>query len=621
MESTLQPPVIIGIAGALAGLLMAVFSAGVSRLPAWRHGRSLAIVALTGAGYCACDLVLELGHEPAVIAGGVQLALAFGVAHGVAWLHYLAALDGRSLDRFERVSVGIAVIAGVASLMPGAIITREIAVVRVAWFGATYQVPRPSMGGVILFAYLAVMMTFVAVRAVRRQSFDGRARMVVMGVAALGVLALNDTLVSAGLLSMPLLLDAGSVLVVVVAAFVRQRRLAEDLAHTQAALARSERIASTGRLAAGIAHEINNPAAVVRHDLEQILQRARDPLAARGDVPRLASHALTALDRVVLVVRRLLDFGLAVRPESAELMCFRLEPVLRCAGNAILDRLPSGALVIDVPEDLSVLGDASRLQDVVTNLLSNAAYAVAATASPSVQILARRDGDRVVITVTDNGTGVPEEIVARMFEPFVNARPFGQGAGLGLAVSHALMRSQNGELRLVRTSATGTEMAIELPIARGPLSEVSAPVTDGVAPAALLDLLIIDDDPDLRVILEESARAHRFRPVAVASVAEAAARVEALMPVDLVLCDLMMPDGGADTWLRLCRERFPQLATRTIIITGGPSSSDALAVADANADRLLYKPFAMSDVRAMATRLLQADPAVLPESREPREIR
>ena len=85
--------------------------------------------------------------------------------------------------------------------------------------------------------------------------------------------------------------------------------------------------------------------------------------------------------------------------------------------------------------------------------------------------------------------------------------------------------------------------------------------------------------------------------------AEAVAAVASGLAADIVLCDLMMPDGGAETWLRESALRFPHLAARTIIVTGGPGSAEALAFADAHSVRVLYKPFAMADVRAMASRM------------------
>ena len=597
MDASLHPPLVIGLAGMLAGLVMAALSMGLSRMPVWRHGRRFALVAVTSAGYCAFDLTMVLGSTPSVVAFGVQAALLWGVAHGIAWLWYLAALNGRALNRFERILAAAGLLAGVAGLIPGAIVTREIATIRVPWFGAVYRTPQPTLLGGVLYGYFALMLTGVAVRAARHWPAGDRARGIGIGVACLGLLGLNDTLVSAGRLNMPRLFDAGSAAVVLFAGLASQRYLAEELTEAQHAVARTERLVSVSRLAAGIAHEINNPAAVIQHELAQVLLNG-------PDMPRHVAHARGAVDRIVYVVRQLLDLGLASRPGSAAPASFAVAPVVERAAAAVQARFKPDALALEVEPDLSAFGDPVRVEAVLVSLLGNAAHAVETFASPRASVRAARDGDRLRITVTDNGPGLPPEVIARLFEPFVNAKPFGQGAGLGLAVANGLMHSQNGGLQLVRTGPRGTEFALDLPLAASTGGASPSPPAPAPSVTRTLGLLIIDDDPDLRLVLQEAAEAYRFRAAAVATVADAFREIESGTPVDIVLCDVMMPDGGADTWLRQCRQTHPALAARTIVITGGPSSAEALALADANPDRLLYKPFAMADVRALALRLM-----------------
>ncbi len=599
MDPGPQLPLIIGLAGTLAGCVIALFSVGLSRLPVWRNGREFAWVALTCAGYCGCDLVTVLAVPPWVVALGVQTALLFGAAHCIAWLRYLAALDERPLDRFEKAAVGVAAVIGIVGLVPGTIVTSDIVRIHVAWFGATYHVPRPTPVGAIIYAGLALTVTVVALRAARRRRTGGSGWMLIAAVAVLGLLGVNDTLVNAGKLSMPMLLDAGSMAVVLAVGFVNQHRLAEHLSRTQGALLQSERLAATSRLATGIAHEINNPAAVIQHELDRMLQ-------ADGPIGPHVAHARAAVERIIYVVRQLLDLGLASRPGSAVPKPFAVAPVVDRASASVAKRFKPGTLTVSVASDLWAFGDALRVEAVLVNLLNNAAHAVETWAAPHAAVRAFAAGDRVTIRVTDNGPGLPPQVVSRLFEPFVSSRPVGQGAGLGLAVANGLMRSQNGSLRLVGTSPLGTELAIEIPSVPPGFKPVVAAVAKPAGDARPLTMLIIDDDPDVRVVLKEAAEAQRFQATVAATVADALQIVAGGADVDVVLCDLMMPDGGADTWLRQCRDLHPHLAARTIIITGGPSSPEALALADANGDRLLYKPFAMADVRAMTARWVRS---------------
>jgi two-component system cell cycle sensor histidine kinase/response regulator CckA len=195
----------------------------------------------------------------------------------------------------------------------------------------------------------------------------------------------------------------------------------------------------------------------------------------------------------------------------------------------------------------------------------------------------------------------------------VTTKVIGKGSGLGLAVSKGLMRSQNGDLVLVRSSNKGTEMALTLPWT--PL-EPPAPVLEPApleAPADM-SILIIDDEPDVREMLVDACSTV-FTAVAVASVTDGLAQIEDGLEPDVVLCDLMMPDGGAYEWLQQCELRCSPLAARTVIITGGPASAQDEALLAANADRVLLKPFSIAQLKAMVMRTVEG--AASPRSLSP----
>lgn len=284
-------------------------------------------------------------------------------------------------------------------------------------------------------------------------------------------------------------------------------------------------------------------------------------------------------------------------------------PVTR-AVQTVGSRFDAGVLSVEVAPGLAAMGDAARLEAVLVALLGNAAYAVAArrviAGDARVRVRALERAGRIEIDVSDNGAGLPPDVRRRLFEPFVNTHPFGQGAGLGLAVAYGLMRSQGGALQLVDSSAQGTTFRVDLPRAtaepEGPVPVPRLPKDD----LRTIGVLIVDDDPDLLSVLGDAAEAYRFRPTLAATVAEALEAARRAPDIDIVLCDLMMPDGGALTWLRIAEREHPLLAARTLVITGGPGSAEALAFADAHPERILYKPFAMGDVRAAAWRMLHA---------------
>ena len=591
--------VIIGVAGTIVGILLASFSLGMSRSPAWAERRQFALVSITAAGYCLFDLAGVMDVPDTLVSGGIQLALAFGALHGAAWLRYLAKAERREPTRLEHWGIRGGLVIAAAGLIPGFLVTHEIYAVRVEWVGITYRTPQPTLAGMFVWVYFAIAMIIVGVGAWRRRHEGWFARFPIVCVIIMGLLAINDTLVSAGMLAMPLLLDGASVVVLLITGILHERRFAADVHRLERALERAERMAGLGRLAAGVAHEINNPIAVVRHNLERL--RAGEPSSAADR--RYIESALTATQRIVRIVRQLLDAGRAAGPEERTLMPFRVASVVHEALAMPFLGVAGVTVTSDVDADLAAIGDAGLSAQVIENLLTNAAHVLESRRQDAaIHVRAVRDADRVRISVIDNGPGVPESVRARMFEPFVSTKPIGKGSGLGLAVSHGLMRAQDGELFLVTSSTSGSEFALELPWCA--ISDVTAEVPH--APAAMapsdLGMLIIDDDDDMREMLLDATEPF-FNVIAAATLADAVRHLESGAQVDVVLCDLMMPDGGAETWLELCAERFPRIVDRTIIITGGPTTPEATALVETLKERVLYKPFSLADMRSLAVRV------------------
>jgi signal transduction histidine kinase/CheY-like chemotaxis protein len=614
--------VVVGVTGTLTGLLIASFSLGMARSPFWPERRWFAIVAATAAGFCGFDLGLVLPLPPTAIAALTQVALAFAGLHGVSWIRYLAAAERRPLRRTEigMCWSGLAVV--VAGLVPGLLLTHDLTTFRIEWLGVTYQTPAPTTLGLAVYAYCAVALAVVGASA-WRQRRDGRlTRVAVAGVIVLGVLAANDTLASARFISTPLLLDSGCILVVACVGIAHQwhyaagvralelssaRLEAEVLARTreliatQDELAHRDRLANLGRLAAGVAHEINNPLAVIQHAFERLRRAAVDGERPATTVT-LTDSGLAATERITRIVRQLLVAGRVAGPGRPALETF---PVVQ-----VVKRAAAGArhgfrdIDIDVASELMVYGHPGMVEQALENLITNAWHAVGASAEHGrLSIRATRTDHHVRITVSDNGSGIADSIRPRLFEPFTSTKAVGTGTGLGLAVSQGLMRSQDGDLLLVATSASGTEMALELPwSSAAPAS--GHPLCHPEEPLAATDvrLLVIDDEIEVGEMLVDAASQFCHADLA-HSIEDAITKVSDGLDVDAVLCDLMMPDGGAAAWLERVQLVRPLLAERTIIITGGPTSDQAAALVEALKDRTLYKPFSVAALRGLVLRL------------------
>lgn len=623
---------IIGLLGAATGLLMAAYSIGLSRSPFWAERRPFAVVAATAAGYCAFDVALVLDLPPDAIAASVQIAMVFAIGHCASWIWYLAAIDERPLRGSERAMMWVGAAIAAAGFVPDLLLTSELYTFTVSWLGVTYRTPQPTAMGLACYGYLCAGMVIVGRNTMHRWHEGWQARLPIAGAITLAVLGVNDTLASSGVVEMPLLLDAGSITVAAVVCVMHERRFSANvhryerasmelqqeietrtqaMLEAQSALAATERLAGFGRLTAGVAHEINNPISVVQHSLDRIRVLHAD--GRHQDLGRYIESGLAATDRVVRIVRRLLDAGRVATNDSVRAEPFDIGPVVRNAIAMVQRHLSGVHMSVDTGEGLIALGDAGAVSQVIENLLVNSAHALESRASDArIQIRAERAGEHVRVVVTDNGPGVPDAVMANLFEPFVTTKAIGKGSGLGLAVSKGLMRSQSGDLVLVGTSDAGTAMALHLPATdRQPVSPMALSAAHQT-PAGLR-LLIIDDEPDVREMLQDVC-SMLFDVTTVGSVKEAIEVVNSGAEPDVVLCDLMMPDGGAHEWLEQCGPQFPWLAARTVIITGGPANPRDEELLAANADRVLFKPFSIAQLQKIVSRIVATALDLSPEA-------
>lgn len=223
------------------------------------------------------------------------------------------------------------------------------------------------------------------------------------------------------------------------------------LAEARESLVRSEKLATVGRLAAGVAHEVGNPLGAVAGYLE--LARARLAAGRPGEVEELLARAAAEAQRIDGTVRELLDFA---RPSRPALAAVDLGAAL--AGSLRLARMQGRfrdvQVTVDLPAGLPpVVADERTLAQVVLNLLLNAGDAMGGRGGLS--IAAAREGGRVVVRFADGGPGIAPADLPRVFDPFYTTKEPGKGAGLGLAICHRLMESYGGEIAAANGSGGG----------------------------------------------------------------------------------------------------------------------------------------------------------------------
>ena len=245
-----------------------------------------------------------------------------------------------------------------------------------------------------------------------------------------------------------------------------------EVADLQSRLLLSARLAAVGELAAGIAHEINNPLAFVRSNLSQLEDRwkqlrpasAADPSSDElvRDVDELIEESVEGVDRAALIVRSVRSFahaGTATR-EPTDLRPL-LDDVLHVASGQLRNRV---RVIRELDDDLAlVLCAPQQMRQVFLNLVINASQAV--EDGGTVLVAARCQGGDVVVSVADDGCGIPENLIDRIFDPFFTTKAVGVGTGLGLGIVHQIVASHDGGIEVESTPGEGTVFRVRLPAA------------------------------------------------------------------------------------------------------------------------------------------------------------
>ena len=381
----------------------------------------------------------------------------------------------------------------------------------------------------------------------------------------------------------------------------------------------SEKLASLGMLAAGVAHEINNPASFVLANTEALASLLRlledklrnDPAASRRlgvrdllfEAAAIVQESKEGMARIHRIVRDLHSFS---RVEDDPRGLCDVNAAVASALTMLRNELRYRA---EVERSLNatrpVRGSSARLGQVFLNLLLNAAHAVPEGQLKSNRISARvfDDGEHVVVEVEDNGVGIPPEVMPRIFDSFYTTKPAGLGTGLGLSISREIVSSAGGDIMAESAPGRGALFRVRLPAAAGPL-----PVTNTPAPRQNRQryrVLAIDDEMLLLKAYRRMLIEHHDVELAPGG-AEALQRLEGDRAFDVILCDLQMPEiSGADVF-RTVAERWPGLEQRMVIITGGAFSPEARGFLETGAVASLNKPFKLEEILDLIDRCAAA---------------
>jgi len=386
-----------------------------------------------------------------------------------------------------------------------------------------------------------------------------------------------------------------------------RRRAAQEIERQRDALRQSDKLTAMGSLLAGVAHELNNPLAIVMGRASLLEDKCETAPELQHDARRIREAA----ERCGRIVRTFLNMA---RSRPAQRTVVALNELVLAAAEMLAYTFRSHGIEVTMklaPQLPAVRADPDQIGQILLNLLVNAQHALAAVPAPRRLQLAtgvetrRADREpRVWLRVVDNGPGVPPALRAQLFQSFFTTKPEGVGTGLGLAVSRSLARDHGGELMLEESpEGGGACFRLSLPISgEGYETTEPVPLAAGDAPASTR-VLVVDDETEIadliRAMLESAG-------CEVANAESGAVALELLAEArfDAIVSDLRMPDmDGAALW-REVRARWPQLARRMLFVTGDTLSPSARRFLDEARAPSLDKPFARGDLLEQLRALL-----------------
>ncbi len=384
-----------------------------------------------------------------------------------------------------------------------------------------------------------------------------------------------------------------------------------DRREMEARLLQAERLASVGTLAAGVAHEVNNPLSYVLANLsfaqEQVTavldrSRGKEDESDLVQATEALKEAREGAERVRAIVR---DLRMYARADDDRRTPLDLARVMDSAINVVRSELAHRARVIRTYRPAApVQASEGKVGQVLLNLLLNAAQAmpggnadrneIRVTVEPAAEGWVR-------IEVADNGAGMAPDVLARAFEPFFTTRQESGATGLGLPICQTVIASLGGEITLDSEEGVGTRARVVLP-ASAPMAPAAAPPAPRAAatPPSGHRILVVDDDPGVgsavrRLLLRNE--------VVVSGDAQGALDLLASDPeFDVILCDLYMPGTSGMDFYRQLRERDPGVAARVVFISAGAYTDESSDFLDSVPNERLEKPFDAARLRSLVAR-------------------
>lgn len=412
-----------------------------------------------------------------------------------------------------------------------------------------------------------------------------------------------------------------------------------EIKNLQHQVAQSDRLATMGMLAAGVAHEINNPLSYLLYNLESLAEDLPQLLSALGerlavvaegpdnaawagllgetrellnpatldDIRERLKDALLGSHRIRDVARGLGAFS---RVEKDRMVPVDLTEVIEVASSMATNEIKYRARPVkDYGRTATVLANDGRLSQVFLNLLINAAHAITEgdVAHNEIRVRTWQEGDEVFAEVRDTGKGISAEQLPYVFEPFFTTKAVGDGTGLGLAISKSIVEEYGGRIEVESEVGKGTRFVVRLPVKKADAPDVEVQREQALSrPQARHRILVVDDEAAIRGLLVRLLRGHDV----VQAVSGEAAReiLKADQAFDLIVCDVMMPILSGVELHQWLSTTHPELTGRFVFITGGAFTPNARAYLSTVSHTHIEKPFDAAQFKQLVGEQLARSP-------------
>jgi PAS domain S-box-containing protein len=387
-----------------------------------------------------------------------------------------------------------------------------------------------------------------------------------------------------------------------------------ELKRLEEQLIQAEKLAAMGQMLAGVAHELNNPLTAILGVTELL----RESEGIQENTKRQLELTHRQARRAARIVQNLLEFSRPAAPQKKPLEVNTLiERTLQLQDHSLrrnniqVDFQPQS----DLPP---VIGDANQLIQVFLNLISNAEHAIREVRETGrIQIRIGRIGGHISVTVQDDGVGVAQEALPKLFDPFYTTKRPGGGTGLGLSICMSIVREHGGSIDVETLPAGGSAFTVYLPVAPPELADGHADGSglsaEEVLPSRDIlkgrSILVLDDEESIRMLLEEGLSSHGMRVDCAASSQEALELVRN-HAYDLALCDVNLSGGGSgqsgrETALQIVAASHRGKKPEVIFMTGDLVEENG----NGGLVHQLQKPFRVSDVLTVLREALASNSA------------